>query len=87
MNQRSNIGYVITDSIRIGDTEYVIGKHETDPNRTLSFQPKSSGERFDRPGPPGNRVPGALWTEKQEKKRTVMPWVMELMRERKSLRW
>lgn len=32
MDERKNIGYIITDSVRIGETEFVIGAHEKDPN-------------------------------------------------------
>ena len=35
--QRTNIGYVITDSITIGETEFVIGAHEKDPNRFVTW--------------------------------------------------
>lgn len=31
MAERKNTGYTITDSIHIGDTEFVIGKSESDP--------------------------------------------------------
>lgn len=37
MEERKNIGYRITDSIHIGDTEYVIGVHEKDPNRFVTW--------------------------------------------------
>ena len=34
MNQRMNLGYMINDSIRIGDTEFVIGYN---PKSVLSY--------------------------------------------------
>ena len=37
MDERRNAGYRITDSIRIGETEYVIGTHEKDPNRFVTW--------------------------------------------------
>ena len=37
MDERKNIGYVITDSVRIGETEFVIGAHEKDPKRFVAW--------------------------------------------------
>lgn len=37
MQQRENIGYVITDSVKIGDTEFVIATHKTDSTRFATW--------------------------------------------------
>ena len=37
MEQRTNVGYVITDSVHIGDTEFVIGQSENDPARFVTW--------------------------------------------------
>lgn len=42
---RTNIGYVITDSLTIGETEFVIGTHEKDPNRFVTWA-CSNGDNY-----------------------------------------
>ena len=37
MKQRINVGYVITDSVHIGETEFVIGQSENDPARYVTW--------------------------------------------------
>lgn len=37
MEQRTNVGYVITDSVHIGDTEFVIGQSENDHARFVTW--------------------------------------------------
>ena len=37
MEQRTNVGYVITGSVHIGDTEFVIGQSENDPARFVTW--------------------------------------------------
>ena len=37
MGQRTNVGHVITDSVHIGDTEFVIGQSEHDPARFVTW--------------------------------------------------
>ena len=37
MEQRTNVGYVITDSVHIGDTEFVIGQSVNDPARFVTW--------------------------------------------------
>ena len=37
MEQRTNVGYVITDSVHIGDTEFVIGQSENDPAQFVTW--------------------------------------------------
>ena len=46
MSERKNIGYVITDSVRIGETEFVIGAHEKDPNRFVTWACKDGNNYF-----------------------------------------
>ena len=46
MSERKNIGYVITDSVRIGETEFVIGAHEKDPNRFVTWACKDGDNYF-----------------------------------------
>ena len=46
MDERKNIGYVITDSVRIGETEFVIGAHEKDPNRFVTWACKDGNNYF-----------------------------------------
>ena len=46
MSERKNIGYVITDSVRIGETEFVSGAHEKDPNRFVTWACKDGNNYF-----------------------------------------
>ena len=46
MSERKNIGYVITDSVHIGETEFVIGAHEKDPNRFVTWACKDGNNYF-----------------------------------------
>jgi hypothetical protein len=46
MNIRGNAGYIITDSVHIGETEYVIGVHEKDPNRYVTWACKNGNNYF-----------------------------------------
>ena len=46
MNIRTNAGYIITDSIHIGETEFVIGVHEKDPNRYVTWACKNGNDYF-----------------------------------------
>lgn len=46
MVERKNIGYIITDSVRIGETEFVIGAHEKDPNRFVTWACKNGNNYF-----------------------------------------
>ncbi len=40
MNLRTNEGYVITNQITIGDTEIVLGVHQTAPNQFVTWECK-----------------------------------------------
>ena len=46
MSERKNIGYVITDSVHIGETEFVIGAREKDPNRFVTWACKDGNNYF-----------------------------------------
>ncbi len=46
MNIRMNVGYIITDSIHIGETEFVIGIHQHDPNRFVTWACKNGNDYF-----------------------------------------
>ena len=46
MDERKNIGYVITDSVRIGETEFVIGSHEKDPDRFVTWACKKGSDYY-----------------------------------------
>lgn len=46
MNIRMNIGYIITDSIHIGETEFVIGTHHNFPNRFVTWACKNGDNYF-----------------------------------------
>lgn len=37
MQQRENIGYIITDSVTLGETEFVLGVHKDNPNRFVTW--------------------------------------------------
>lgn len=45
-NIRMNAGYIITDSIHIGETEFVIGVHSTQPNMFVTWACKNSNNYF-----------------------------------------
>lgn len=40
MNMRINAGYIITDSIHIGETEFVLGVHSTAANQFVTWSCK-----------------------------------------------
>ena len=46
MEQRTNIGYRITDTIHVGNAEFVLGVHETDPNRFVTWECKNRNDYF-----------------------------------------
>lgn len=46
MNMRMNAGYIITDSIHIGDTEFVIGVDSTVPNSFVTWECKNGNNYF-----------------------------------------
>ena len=45
-NIRLNAGYIITDSIHIGETEFVIGVHTTQPNMFVTWACKNGTNYF-----------------------------------------
>lgn len=46
MDVRRNDKYIITDSIHIGETEFVIGAHEKDPSRFVTWACKNGNDYF-----------------------------------------
>jgi len=40
MNVRTNIGYIITDSIHVGEAEFVLGVHQTIPDKFVTWRCK-----------------------------------------------
>ena len=46
MEQRMNIDYIITDSIRVGETEFVLGEHRKDPNRFVTWECKNGTDYY-----------------------------------------
>ena len=46
MEQRMNIDYIITDSIRVGNTEFVLGEHRMDPNRFVTWECKNGTDYY-----------------------------------------
>lgn len=46
MEQRQNTGYVITDSIHVGTTEFVIGYHPKAPSPYVTWQCASGNNYF-----------------------------------------
>ena len=46
MEQRTNIGYRITDTIHVGNAEFVLGVHEKDPNRFVTWECKNRNDYF-----------------------------------------
>ena len=46
MDVRRNDKYIITDSIHIGETEFVIGAHEKDPSRFVTWACKNENDYF-----------------------------------------
>lgn len=46
MKPRMNIGYKITDTIHVGDAEFVLGVHEKDPNRFVTWECKNGNDYF-----------------------------------------
>ena len=45
-NIRMNTGYIITDSIHIGETEFVIGVHSTQPNMFVTWACRNGDNYF-----------------------------------------
>ena len=45
-NIRMNAGYIITDSIHIGETEFVIGVHSTQPNMFVTWACRNGDNYF-----------------------------------------
>lgn len=37
MEQRTNVGYVITDSVHIGETEFALGQNQNDPAQFVTW--------------------------------------------------
>lgn len=46
MEQRTNIGYRITDTIHVGNAEFVLGVHEKDLNRFVTWECKNRNDYF-----------------------------------------
>ena len=45
-NIRMNAGYIITDSIHIGETEFVIGVHSTQPHMFVTWACRNGDNYF-----------------------------------------
>ena len=45
-NIRMNAGYIITDSVHIGETEFVIGVHSTQPHMFVTWACKKGNNYF-----------------------------------------
>lgn len=45
-NTRENAGYVITDSVHIGDAEFVIGQNKAEPPMYVTWQCKNGDNYF-----------------------------------------
>ena len=43
---RKNAGYIITNQITIGDSEIVLGVHETQPNMFVTWECKDKADYF-----------------------------------------
>lgn len=46
MEWRKNQGYIITNSITIGNSEFVLGVHETRPNAFVTWECKNKDDYF-----------------------------------------
>lgn len=46
MEIRTNAGFIITDSIHIGNSEFVIGVHTTAPNSFVTWQCRNGNDYF-----------------------------------------
>ena len=46
MNIRINAGYIITDSIHVGETEFVLGVHSTAPSQCVTWACKNGTDYF-----------------------------------------
>lgn len=46
MDIRMNAGFIITDSVHIGDTEFVIGVHSTAPHSFVTWQCRDGSDYF-----------------------------------------
>lgn len=46
MDWRKNVGYIITNSITIGDSEIVLGVHEKLPNEFVTWECKDKNDYF-----------------------------------------
>lgn len=46
MNMRINAGYIITDSIHVGEMEFVLGVHSTAANQFVTWACKGGNDYF-----------------------------------------
>lgn len=46
MNYRMNAGYIITDSIHVGETEFVLGVHSTAPKQFVTWACKDGKDYY-----------------------------------------
>lgn len=46
MDWRENAGYIITNSITIGDSEIVLGVHKAEPNRFVTWECTNKNNYF-----------------------------------------
>ena len=46
MNMRRNAGYIITDSIHVGEMEFVLGVHSTAANQFVTWACKGGNDYF-----------------------------------------
>ena len=46
MDIRTNAGYIITDCVHIGETEFVLGVHEKNPNSFVTWKCKGKDDYY-----------------------------------------
>lgn len=46
MNWRTNQGFIITNQITVGETEFVLGVHEKAPNSFVTWQCKNGNDYY-----------------------------------------
>ena len=46
MNMRMNAGYIITDSVHVGRTEFVLGVHSTAPSQFVTWACKGGSDYY-----------------------------------------
>ncbi len=46
MNIRMNAGYIITDSVHVGEAEFVLGVHSTAPKQFVTWTCKGGNDYF-----------------------------------------